>query len=336
MTDGRSVVHAVRSDAFAGVERYICDVANELSSRGWVVQVVGGAPERMRKELHGSVGFQEAATTREVAFALRRCRGAGLVHAHMTAAEAAAVVTRPLTRAKVVSTRHFAQRRGSSGPARMLAGGLARGLALELAISDFVARAVEREVPVLLNGVRNEPLAEPSRRVLVMQRWESEKETATAIRAFRLSGLAEQGWTLRLAGRGKEETALRALVEELALTDAVDMGFASDPAAVRAEGGIFLATAPSEPFGLSVVEAMAAGLPVLAADGGAHRETVGATGRYFPPGDAEQCAAELRHLAEDEQLRRTLGIEGQERQRQFLTVSAHVDQLQHWYGTLES
>ena len=46
-----SVVQVVRSDAFAGVERYLCQVANGLDSRGHHLTVIGGDPDRMRAEL---------------------------------------------------------------------------------------------------------------------------------------------------------------------------------------------------------------------------------------------------------------------------------------------
>ena len=43
-----SVVHVVTTDNFAGVERYVCDVAPRPSTRGWETAVVGGNAERMR------------------------------------------------------------------------------------------------------------------------------------------------------------------------------------------------------------------------------------------------------------------------------------------------
>ena len=48
---GLHVVHVVVTDAFAGVERYVCQVANGLAARGHRVEVVGGEPARMAAEL---------------------------------------------------------------------------------------------------------------------------------------------------------------------------------------------------------------------------------------------------------------------------------------------
>jgi glycosyltransferase involved in cell wall biosynthesis len=75
----------------------------------------------------------------------------------------------------------------------------------------------------------------------------------------------------------------------------------SDVSKEFAGAGMLLASAPAEPFGLTVVEAMAAGVPVVAAASGGHLETVGLLGGpgLFPPSDPEALAAALRTFASD-------------------------------------
>ena len=66
-----------------------------------------------------------------------------------------------------------------------------------------------------------------------------------------------------------------------------------------------------EPFGINVVEALFAGVPVVASDSGGTREIVDATcGRLVAPGDAAALAAELTRLVQDETCRRALGANG--------------------------
>ena len=113
------IVHIVRSDSFAGVERYICGVANGLVSRGHRVRVIGGDPKRMVLELDESVRHTPAVSVGQAWLALAACGSASLVHAHMTAAEAAAVCCRFRHGAPVVSTRHFPNGRGSSAGGRL-------------------------------------------------------------------------------------------------------------------------------------------------------------------------------------------------------------------------
>ena len=45
-----SVAHIVITANFAGVERSVCNVARETSTRGWEVAVVGGHPDRMPED----------------------------------------------------------------------------------------------------------------------------------------------------------------------------------------------------------------------------------------------------------------------------------------------
>jgi glycosyltransferase involved in cell wall biosynthesis len=64
-------------------------------------------------------------------------------------------------------------------------------------------------------------------------------------------------------------------IESLDLSSYVTLGGVSDDIASKlADSDIFLHTAHYEPFGLVLVEAMAAGLPVIALDGGGNRELI--------------------------------------------------------------
>jgi len=74
-----------------------------------------------------------------------------------------------------------------------------------------------------------------------------------------------------------------------------------------------------EPFGQVVTEAMAAGVPVVAAGAGGPAETIqhGLTGLLCPPGDVEALATTLRRLSDDPELRGRLSVAGQQRARDF-------------------
>jgi glycosyltransferase involved in cell wall biosynthesis len=97
---------------------------------------------------------------------------------------------------------------------------------------------------------------------------------------------------------------------------------------------IMIAPAPAEPFGLSVVEAMARGLPVAAAAGGAHTETVATRELLFPPGDVEALALLLDGLASDVARRQRLGHSLRDRQQALFTPQAHVSELVTLYTRL--
>jgi glycosyltransferase involved in cell wall biosynthesis len=300
----RSIAHVVATDNFAGVERYISYVAPLQAAAGWDVTVIGGKSDDMVRTLGSSVRHVAASTFSAVARELvRRGPHYDLLHTHMTTAEFAAVATRPAHGAKVMTTRHFAALRGSTDTARLAGRLLTRALAAQISISRFVADSIHEPSVLIPNGVPN-AIAAPAgaRRVLVAQRLEAEKDTHVALEAWAKSGLAKQGWTLAFAGRGSQESSLRTSARDLGVAESVDfLGFVDDLNAELDNSCIFLATALAEPFGLSVVEAMAKGVPVVASAAGAHRETVGAVAPelLFQPGDSDACAELLRRVAQE-------------------------------------
>jgi glycosyltransferase involved in cell wall biosynthesis len=295
--------------------------------------VLGGEPAAMARALGTAVEHRAVSSLADGARQLARYRSAGLLRVHMTEAELAALAALPAWRVPCVSTRHFAQPRGSSKAVRLATPLLRRRLARQLAISEFVAQTVGEPTSLLPNGVRDAEAGSPQGGVvLMMQRLEAEKQTDVGLRAWAASGLADEGWRLRVAGRGAQAETLRRRAGELGIEKSVGfLGFVTDTPALLAEADVFLATAPAEPFGLSLVEAMARAVPIVAAGGGAHLETVADAGELFPPGDVTACAAALVRLAHDADLRRRRGRDAQARQRGSFSLGSHVDRLVQFY-----
>lgn len=328
-----SVAQVVRSDGFAGVERYICQVSNGLSARGHRVTVIGGDPSRVRSELDPSIEFHPAATVLQVARALVSERRVDVVHVHMTATEGAAWLAKPFLRGPVVATRHFADERGSSRLNRTLARIAAKVIARDIAISEFVARSIDGPTVLLYNGVPDMPQADLESPVVVMlQRLNAEKQPEVGLRIWAASGLWAAGWRLVVAGSGDREAGLQQLADDLGVATSVHFaGRIADTDQLLDESSILLATAPDEPFGLSVVEAMAHGVPVVAARGGAHIETVADDSLLFRPGDIDGGAATLTRLSSDLELRRRVGAQLRQRQQQLFALGGHLDGLEAIY-----
>ena len=326
-----SVVHVVTTNKFAGVERYVCNTATELSARGWDVTVVGGHRRRMREALADDVAWLPGATFAQALRSLTKLRRQDVCHAHMTIGEAVAIAAQPLHRAAMVSTRHFAAHRGASRLGRVVAPLISARLDRQIAVTEFVAGRVERRPEaVIRNGITPLPRLwrEQNRVVLVLQRLEREKDTLTALRAWQISRMFEEGWSLRVVGDGAERMELESWVEANRVPGVVFTGWSSDVTADFASAGILLAPAPTEPFGFAVLEAMSAGVPVVACAAGGHVETVGRTtdASLFPPGDAEGAAAALRELLSDAR-RTALSWAGRELVLSEFTIERHVDEL---------
>jgi L-malate glycosyltransferase len=125
--------------------------------------------------------------------------------------------------------------------------------------------------------------------------------------------------TLRIIGRpvtDSYERALRRQVDELGLTGAVTFaGYASDATVAGAYewADVLVITSDHEGFCVPVVEAMAAGLPVVAFDQGAVPEVLGAAGVLVTSRDPYALSAAVARLRADETERRRIAEAGRRR-----------------------
>lgn len=116
-------------------------------------------------------------------------------------------------------------------------------------------------------------------------------------------------------------------------------GYRDDaPRVMAALDALVLPSVRPEPFGMVVLEAMAAGKPVVATAHGGPLETIrdGETGFLVPPGEATALAAALVRLTQQPDLRRRLGQAGRERVCRHFTFTGHVAAFEQLYGELLS
>ena len=325
------IVHAVVTEAFAGTERYVALVSAEQARRGHDVVVISG--QALRRYLSDGVQWKPGGTRLAAlrSAAISRC---DVAHAHLTDAEAALALTKSVHGGRFVATRHIAAPRGSSASGRLLSPLIRRQLDRQWAISAFVATAVEDPgVPVVWNGVEAREVPPGERRnALMLQRLEAEKSSAVGIKAFLASQLPSLGWRLLVAGAGAERAALEALVRDADGQEVVRFLGHVDAEPLWDECSVLIAPAPAEPFGLSVVEAMASGAAVVACGRGGHLESLGDGYDYFfEPDDVAGCTALLDQLASPS-TRASVGRACRKRQQEELSVAAHVDHLEAQYA----
>jgi glycosyltransferase involved in cell wall biosynthesis len=124
-----------------------------------------------------------------------------------------------------------------------------------------------------------------------------------------------------LFGEDEYAESLHRLADELGIAGQVEFrGFQEDVWAELGEMDVLVhCSVRAEPFGQVVLEGLAAGVPVVAADAGGPAEliTSGVDGFLTKPGDAHELASTLRLLADDPALRTTIGTAGHERSLEF-------------------
>jgi glycosyltransferase involved in cell wall biosynthesis len=211
-----------------------------------------------------------------------------------------------------------------SPPGRLMRHGWSRralltGLDRIVCVSDFIARGLPVEpagAAVVHNGVELPALATRRERqdgpvrIGIVGRVSEEKQHLLLLEAC--ARLERGSFMLHIIGfeEGPYALEVEARVARLGLADAVRwVGFIADRDVLYGSLDIVAAPALDEPFGLTVAEGGAYGLPVVAARSGAFPEIVedGVTGLFFEPGDADGLAHALRRLIDDPALRSRLG-----------------------------
>ncbi len=130
-------------------------------------------------------------------------------------------------------------------------------------------------------------------------------------------------WQLVIAGEGPEREALLAEAERVGVEDRVHLpGFVAEPAKLVGLFDMFALSSQSEQFPISVVEAMAAGLPVVAPRVGDIGQMVSSDNGpalvdpIKSPGDEEALRKSLTRLADDPVARKRMGQANRQKARE--------------------
>ena len=187
-----------------------------------------------------------------------------------------------------------------------------------------------RQLHVIHNGVKDiddrlraSPAASPPTLVSIA-RFEAPKDHSFLV--MTLAGLQDLDWNLVLVGDGPLLGAVRQLAGELGIGGRVRFpGYLTDPAEAMSTAQMFVLSSRSEGFPRSILEAMRAGLPVVASDVGGVREAVedGINGSVFPHGHLDSLRRALRDLIESPLNRERFGQAG----RQLFEIRFGFDQM---------
>lgn len=312
-----------------GMQTYARSVAEAYAAIGARVTVFTRTSAGPRECTVGSVavvdfGMRKSlpATMNRIAALLRRRRCEGppdLLHATTWRTS----VLPLLLGMRYVTTFHGREFMYVGRGAHRLMRHVARRAALTVTVSEYSARALQRQIPDLANpplvawngvtsGLRrpeNGPGHPPQ--LLALCRLEPRKNVAAAVRAT--ARCRDQGYTFRftICGRGPEQDHIATLVRQLRLEDTVTLaGFVDQERAVELYRDADIFVHPQitvddgrdfEGFGIAVADAMYSRTAVIAGANGGTAELIdhGRDGLLLDRGDPEAIAAALRQLLDD-------------------------------------
>lgn len=182
------------------------------------------------------------------------------------------------------------------------------------------------------------PRAEPDRSpptLMMVARFDTQKDHSTLIRALHhLLGLE---WQLQLIGDGPLKAAIEKEVAELGMRERVQfVGYSNAVHQQLQAVQIFVLSTHWESFPRSILEAMRAGLPIVASDIGGCCESVqsGSNGFIVEPSNAEALSEKLKQLIESPDLRRTMGASSRQHYESQFTFERMFEDYKHLYAQL--
>ena len=294
-------------------------LAGDLEAYGWSVEALGEP-----------FGFRPGLVLRLAR--LFRERRIDVVHTHDERPHVyGAVAARLAGVRRVVHTRHhgmaFRLTRRQAGLVRLASQFTDRFVCVS---ADSARQAVRhgvspRIVRVLHNGIDLARFEPPAFReggpVVTVARLSPEKDIGTLLKAAALATEEDPSLRLEIAGDGPCMAELRREATDIGLGGRVCFhGETRDVRALLARAGLFVLPSRTEGVSLTLLEAMASGLAVVATRVGGNPEVVadGETGLLVPPGDPATLAAAVLRLRRDDAERRRMGAAGRRRvERRF-------------------
>jgi glycosyltransferase involved in cell wall biosynthesis len=348
------VMHVHRIRGIGGSERHLLTLLPALAERGvdpifvglddpaWDAADFYGALQVPAVRIMSPRDFDPLLLVR-----LARTLRADIVHTHLVHADVYGGLAARLRGTHLVSTKHNDDP-FRIGPFRFVERGLSRLTDRIVTITDALHRFTVDQVGVPadkvetihygLDGVPDawgvnppDDVPESARVLLAVARLTDQKGIDVAIRA--LAELPDDT-VLVVLGEGPERATLLRLARDLGLESrAFLLGRVPDVAAWLGRATVLVHPARWEGFGLGVLEAMLAGLPVVATNVSALPELIvdGETGVLVEPDDAAALARGIAHALD----RPELGAGGLERARSEFSVGRMADRTAALYLKVE-
>jgi len=358
------VLHLHKITGVGGSERHLLTLLPALRERGVDASFLGldvkgtDAPRFYRELETTGVPARHVRCTLDVnprmaAAVVRavRAKAPDLLHTHLVHADVYGSMASRALRVPFVSTRHNDDPY-LLGPFRFVDRAFARRARRIVAISNAVRRFLvesaglpAEKVETIHYGLDRLPDArsevtpaeagvpEGVPLVLAVGRLTEQKDHETALRAF---ATVDEKAYFAILGIGPLEARTKGLARELGIADRVVFPGRVEIAAWLERASVFAHSSRWEGFGIVLLEAMLAGLPIAATRVSAVPEVVadGETGLLVEPGDWQGLARTLEGLLADPSRARALGEAGRERARTSFSVARMTERTVALYESI--
>lgn len=177
-------------------------------------------------------------------------------------------------------------------------------------------------------------LDENQKSLVAIARLSPEKGLSTLLKAVALIHKSLPDLRLEVAGEGPCHAELLREANHLGIYEKVQfLGQVSDPENVLSRGRVFVLPSNSEGVSLTLLEAMAAGVPVVATDVGGTPEVLenGKSGLLVPPQNPEELANAIKRLWLDDDLRFRLSLAADQRVSEQFDISRMTREYNELY-----
>lgn len=257
--------------------------------------------------------------------ALQRSKDADVIHAHWTAAGLVGAVVRKLTGKKLIVTVHGTD-------LAIVKGGLIKYLTKFvfnnadsiIVVSESMVKDLEKHFDIgkkavvipngvvlsLYKGIKNQD-GQKLQNLIFIGRLHRSKNIPVLLKAMKELESKLPKLKLTIVGSGSEEGYLRSLAGKMGLRDRVVFAGEVERSKIPqllSKSSVLVLPSEREGFGMALIEAMAAGLPVIGSDTGGISNIIkeGHTGFKFPVGDFGKLATLIYTLLKDKGLYRKI------------------------------
>ena len=330
-----------RGDAIGGASMHVMQLATAAKRSGCTVTVVFGGVEGKIVTMCRQAGLETKVLPQLVRSlqpwhdlkALFVLRGIikrlkpDVVHLHSSKASLLGRIAAWLCRVPAVVTVHgwpfvHPQSKASKAVYFFLERSMVAFTAKFIAVSavDYDIASQQLKVPpqkleLIHNGIENDLSFTPIKSdninnkcsIISVARFETQKDHRTLLLA--LHRINYMPWHLKLVGSGPLLTEMRQLAGQLGMSEKIEfLGERSDVAELLIQADLFVLISHWESLPISIIEAMRAGLPVIASDVGGIKELVddGISGLVVSAGNVSEATEALRSLISNSSLRQSM------------------------------